>query len=283
MLFPNEKYVTVLLLRGHDNAVIQQKTRALGFGQMTVEEIDSRRQELFSTLPSKLVKSIFPPKKFDFSSFTKTYAAALAPLDIDEVLPVLSGKRSLVWEEALSMVLDNSVRTTLQALTIYGVEREKLKILLERRHGFKPTEEGLSCFLKYFWDIGKMTRVEMFNYIHQLPVGVTLKKTLLDAFHKRENAIKWRFAGENVLTLEKVLQEVMNEAFLKFQNSVSQEDPDSVMKITKWADLAIKAAEKYDKISKQTGEDLFTSLKFDLEKLSQDGIALPDDVDGEVV
>jgi hypothetical protein len=282
MIYPYENYLTLLLLKGLDNAIVIHKIRSLFMVPPSEEEVEAKRDEVFSLLPEELIKFIWPPSKTSYATLVEQHADCFKAFGVDDLLDVLSGRDNCAWNETLLLMADSTVRVPAQCLVLYGFPKESVAEILKVRYNSSIGIDGLELFIKYFWNISRLSRLEIYNYISAVP-NSKIRLRLFDAFHKKDDSIKWNFAGENVLNLEKVLKEVMNEAFAKFRDSVKSPDPEGVHKITKWADLAIKAAEKYDKIYKKESEQLLEALKFKIDKSSQSTITPKDDMDDEVV
>ena len=282
MIYPYEKYLTVLLIKGYDNVAILSKLGAVGSVPPPETEIDEKRKSVFGLLPKELVQHIYPPSRADYAALVSQYATQLSVLDIDEILPQLAGKRLKDWEDVLYICANIRIRHALQSLLLFGAPDDKIIEVMLSRYGYSITPSVLHMYRKYMWDTGRMTKLEIYTCIGNIQ-GATVRTQLMDAFHKREETVRWRTSGENVLTLEGMLKEVMNEAFFKFRESMSNAEPDNVHRVAKWADLAIKAAEKFDKLAKQSNDNLLSKLVFDLDKKSHENITKKDDVDGEIV
>jgi hypothetical protein len=282
MLYPFENYVKVLLLKGYDNTSILKKTKAFGFVPLTDDEIDDRRNDLFGLLPPEVVQHIYPPDRANYQTLITKFSKELGLLNIDEVIPVLQGSRNKEWDEAINAVLDSEIRVPLQALILFKMPLEDIQSNMERKHGWAMSMAGLEMFIKYFWNIRAMTKLEVFNYISVIENG-KIRSTFLDSYHRKEEKVRWKFTGENLLNYEKVLQSVMNESFQRFQSSLKDESTESVTVIGKWADLAMKAGEKFDKMFKKESTDSLNNLVFELKKKSQQDIATKEDVDGEIL
>ena len=282
MIYPYEKYLTVLLIKGYDNTTIRQRLVSVGMTPPSQEEIDEKRNTVFEILPKEVVQHIYPPGRANYVSLIEQHKTALSPLDIDDILPILLGQRVHAWEDVIYISANHKLRTALQALILYGATDEDIIKMLTQRYGMPLTPSCLHMYKKYMWNVQRMTKLEIYTYVVNVDSG-TVRMQLMDALHKKEEVVKWRFSGENLLNLESILKEVMNEAFFKFRESMSNAEPDNVHRVTKWADLAIKAAEKFDKLAKHSNDNLLSKLVLDLSKKSHKDIPKNSDIDGEVV
>lgn len=282
MLYPYEHYLSLLFIKGYDNVVIRQRLKTLRLAPMPDDELEDKRNEVFSFMPDGASKLLFPKSKINLPEFVDKYSDFLKSLDIEDVIPTLKGQRNQAWDDAILIGADSTLRIPVQGLLLYGSTNEEILQVLSLKYGCTTTDEAIRLFTKYFWNISRMSRLEIYNYIAMMDSPKS-RNLLLDAFHKKPEKIKWRLTGENILTLEAILKEIMNEAFGKFQTAVKSEDTESVHRVTKWADLAIKAAEKFDKIFKQNDKSLLQVLQFKLDKKSQSDITPKDDLKDDVV
>lgn len=281
MIYPYENYLKLLLLKGYTNDIIQKRLKSFCMMPPDVTEIDAKRAEVFDLLPKEVVTHIYPPSRANYESLIEKHEKSLKVLDIDELVPLLKGAGDPDWESALCIMADRPTRIAVQVACLYGMTPDAVHSLMTGRYGCRVSPRGINLLVKYLWNIPRMSPLEIHNYISNHPSSKD-RVVLSDAYYKRDDSIKWKYLGENVITLEKVLKEVMNEAFNKFKSSAQVDTNDNVHVTAKWADLAIKAAEKFDKISKKSGADLLTELKFDLEKKKQSDVPTKDKL-GDVV
>ena len=282
MIYPYERYLTTLLVKGYDTATICRKLSTFSLIPPTNEEIDEKRASVFETLPAAVVEHIFPPERADYVSLIAAHRDSLAVLDIEEMIPILLGQRSKEWEDVVYILADEKIRTALQTLTLFGMPSLQVTDTVAARYGMVISQEVYALFTRYIWDTPRMTKLELYTYISNLD-GVANRRNFLDAFRKREETIRWRFTGESIVNLESILKEVMNEAFFKFRDSMRNEEPDNVHRVSKWADLAIKAAEKFDKIFKSANNSLLSAMVVELEKKRHDDIVKKDDVKEDII
>lgn len=281
MLYPYENYLKSLIIKGLGNQRIIERLKALKLTPPSDDEIEDKRVDIFDSIPDKYLIYISPGIKYDFKVFMAKAKKSLKFLDIDEILPVLGGKRDLDWEDALLLMTDNELQALVSVALIDEQSDEEILNLLERRHRARISDKGLNLFKKYFWNIDKLSKLEKYHYISTVE-HYKVRGLLLDAFHKKDARVKWKLTGENILTLEDILSEVMNESFHKFKAAIASEEVDNVQKVAKWADLAIKAAEKYKNVTNKQSGDAIASLQFKLKKISQADIQDPDDLEGGV-
>jgi len=283
MIYPYEHYLTLLIVRGFDNVTIGRKLKSLcGFSPLDTE-ITEKKEEVLGLLPKALVGQI------TLGSNNQKYIPAieknlecLGVLDIAEATPVLLQKRVPAWDEALYIISDAEVRVAIQSLLVYDMQLAEILEVMNTRYSARITLEGLQMYTKYFWNVSRMSRLELFHFITNMDSSKS-RVALLEAFHRKKDVVQWKYIGENVLTFEAILKEVMNEAFIKFRTSVKEGSPDDFGKVSQWAGLAMRAAEKYDKLFKKADVNLLEQLQYELEKRSQSTIPMKDTVDGEVL
>lgn len=281
MIYPYELYLRAMLLRGYDNLTVTNRLRAVRLAPPSEDELDSKREEILDLLPDAALTLLTPGPRADFNAFMKKYGKKVSALGIDDILDVLQGQRNKCWEDALLLIADVEYRLPIMTMLLYGDTTAEIADYLENKHKLEVTLESVEMFKAYFWDTGKMTKLEIYSYISMVD-GPKVREALLDAFHKKTSKLRWKISGENMLTLEDILATVMNEAFEKFKSSVIHDDDNAVMKTVKWADLAIKAAEKFAKLSQKDAASAIAELQFKLNKISQKDIKEKDDFDGEV-
>lgn len=282
MLWPYENYLTAALLRGLNNDIIMGKLKAYGLSPLSEEELNSRREELFKQLPKKYASYIYPEIKPNLTGALAQMKDSLGFLEVDEVIDVLLGKRDPDWEEILAVMLSDKARLAVMTLTL--AEKPDLEVLtsVNETYGYKLTSRALAMFKKYFWNVDKMSRLEQYDYITSVTV-FKWKQRLMDAFHKKEEAVKWYGLGQSTLTLEAILKEIMNEAFFKFREHIHNPSLEATADILKWAEAAVKMAEKYHRLTGSQGKDLITQLKFELERGKQVDIQSTQNFKGEIV
>jgi len=282
MLYPFENYLKALLVKGHGTNSVMERIKSLKLTPPDEDEIEAKREEIFALLPDDALIFITPGPKYNFSMFMEKAKNSLSLLGIDEMLPIIGGKRDIDWEDALMVMVDAITRAATMSCIVRGHSDEEIMEMLSIKQGMKISTRGLELFKKYFWNIQCLTRLELFHYISTIGHN-KLKELLVDAFHHRDNNLKWKISRVNSLTLEEILAEVMNEAFSKFKNGVGSDDTDNVNKIIKWAELAIKAAEKHKTITNKDASNLVATLQFKLRKMSQEDIPTADETPDEVV
>ena len=281
MLYPYEYYLRALIIKGHGTESIMDRIKTLKLTPPDAMDIETKREELFNLLPEDSIVCITPGVKYSFEKFLQKAKKQLPLLEIDEVITVLDGKRDPEWEDTLLIMTDPALRVLATCMSVYGNSDEEIMDMMFSRHRITVSQRSFDMFKKYFWNIGRLTKLELFHYVSSLE-SIKHKELLIDAFHKRDLNLKWKISGENILTLENILEEVMNEAFTKFKASVGSDDTDNVQKVMKWAELAIKSAEKYKNITRKDSENIVKTLEFKLKKMSQADITNKDNVDGDV-
>jgi hypothetical protein len=281
MLYPFENYLKALLIKGHGTNSVMDRIRALKLTPPDEDEIEAKREELMSLLPDEALIYITPGPKYNFSMFLEKAKGSLSLLGIDELLPIVGGKRDIEWEDALMIMVDNITRAAAMSCIVRGHTDDEIIDMLTVKQGVRMSARSLELFKKYFWNITCLTRIELYHYISCLEHN-KLKELLVDAFHHRDNQLKWKISKVNSLTLEEILAEIMNEAFAKFKNGVGSDDSDNVNKVIKWAELAIKAAEKHKTITNKDASNLVATLQFKLRKMSQEDIPTADESPDEV-
>ncbi len=281
MIYPYERYLRALLLRGYDDSTIQYRLRAIRLAEATPEELSTKREELYELLPDSAIPYILPGAKYNFETFLKKAKKQLRVLGIDELVEVMKGTRNKDWEDALLLITDKVYRMATMTMFLYGDAPEDILEVLNTKYRADMAIEAVELFSKYFWDVGRMTKLEIYSYISSID-GNKIRADFLDAFHKKTARVKWRVTGENMLTLESVLSEIMNESFDKFKSSVGHDDDSTVTKTIKWAELAIKSAEKFNKIANKEAANAVEELVFSLKKISQSDIKNPDDFEGGI-
>jgi len=282
MMYPFENYLKALLIKGYGNETISDRIRALRLTVPSHDELDDKRSSVLENVPDYALIYITPGPKYNFDEFLKGAASAVSFLNIDEMIPVLAGKRDPEWEDSLLILTDSTLHPLVMSAMLYGSTDQEVVDLLFTKHRMVLTLRSIALFRKYFWNVDVVTKLELYHYISRV-VSPRNRCLFLDAFHKRDTQVKWKLTGENILKLEDVLAEVMNEAFLKFKASLSNEDSESTNKVIRWAELAMKAAEKYKSATSSQSTNAVEALKFQLEKISQGDIKSPDKFDGDVM
>ena len=282
MLYPYELYLSLLVIKGFDNTTVTSRLKSFGLVQPDASEIDEKRTEIFSMLPDEMVAALAKPNKFSFAAIIDKFSDSLKVFEIEEIIPVLASKPNFAWDNVIYVMSDPHARVAMQCLVLFGSENEEIAKVMKDRYSVDLGLEGVRLFKKYFWNIERMSKLELYNYISAVANG-KVRGQYLEAFHRKKETTAWRFAGENMLTLESILKEIMNEAFFRFRSSVNDGDPEAIHRIAKWAELTIKAAEKFDRVHKKDAMSLVDSLKFKLQKMSQSDIMKKEDIDGEVV
>lgn len=283
MIYPYENYLNLLVVRGFDNATIYKKIRSMCSLPPTEAEIAEKKGEVLGLLPGPLVAQLaLGPNHHEYTKVMTKYAASLAAIDSEDVAPVLTQKRLPAWDEALYIISDPEVKLATQCLTLFEFPVESVLEILNNKYSAKLSLDGLKMYLKYFWNTSRMSKLELFHFISNMESSKA-RTSLLEAFHKRTDVIKWKYIGESVLTFENILKEVMNEAFMKFRSSIKESTPDDIAKVSQWASLAMRAAEKYDKLFKKADINILEQLQFELEKRSQSTVPLKDKIDGDVL
>lgn len=282
MLYPYENYLKALIIKGLGNAPILERFQSLRLTPPDEAELDDKREDILRAIPDDAIVYITPGDRYNFNLFLEKAKSHVDCLDISEAVPLLSGKRDKDWEDALFLIADPVTSPLIMSSMVYGNSDEEVLALLESKHHFAMSLRTISLFRKYFWNTQVLTKLELYHYISRMSAPKT-RCMLMDAFHKKDTQLKWRLTGENLLTLEEILTEVMNEAFIKFKSSVTNDDTDSVNKVIRWAELAMKAAEKYKAVTNKHSENLVATLEFQLKKMSQADIKPSDKFDGDVM
>jgi hypothetical protein len=269
------------LLRGHDNNEINYRLRAVRLAAPSDDELNDKREELYELFPEKYLINILPGPKYDLPKFIKANKKRVAALGIDELIKVMLGTRNKHWEDAMLLITDKAYRMPVKSMLLSGQDCHDVLKTLNSTFQLDVDLEALELFKKYFWDVVRMTKLEVYHYISTIE-GAGPRQDLLDAFHKKTEKVRWKVTGESMVTFDKILTTIMTEAFEKFKSYIAQEDGESMTKTIKWADLAIKAAEKHSKLASKDNTDAIEELRFSLEKLSQDEIKSHKDFDGEI-
>ena len=69
MLFPHERYLTVLLLKGLSYEEITSKLRSLRLPIPEEYDINSKRDTLFENIPDELLCYVTPGNKYNLNTF----------------------------------------------------------------------------------------------------------------------------------------------------------------------------------------------------------------------
>lgn len=281
MKYPYIKYMQALLLKGHKTSTVSDRLRALKINPPDDFDIDSVREDLFSIFSDEEMLHLQPGPHYSFETFISECKDKVASIGIDELIPVLTGNRNPFWEDAILIMTDPDIRIIVMALSILGKPSSEILQKVEEQTNIHLPPESLVYFMKYFWNITNMTKLELYHFIS---TGLSLKHRdlLIDAFHKKEAGLKWRVSGESVLTLEDILKSVMNESFIKFKSCVASDDVDNVSRTQQWASLSIKAAEKLKVIASESAPEVAADLEFKLKKITQDDIVTEDNIEGDV-
>ncbi|NCU31072.1 hypothetical protein EOM57_04680 [Candidatus Saccharibacteria bacterium] len=282
MLFPHERYLTVLLLKGLSYEEITSKLRSLRLPIPEEYDINSKRDTLFENIPDELLCYVTPGNKYNLNTFVTKAGSLVNAFDIDELIPVLKGNEATEWLNALYVVTDKYLGPLTLSMLVAQKTNKEIQEECDKSYNFTPSEESLELVRKYFWDCSRLSRMEVRYCIASITDSIT-KSAMTNAVHNKLQDSQWRLTGENTLTLEKILVTVMNEAYDKFQTSMLANDTDNAAKASRWADLAIKAAEKYNKVSSDTKTNIIRDFEIRLNKLSQDDIVNSSNFKGQIV
>lgn len=283
MKYPYLNYIKGLILRGYQSSAIMDRLKAFRFNPPDELEIEQIREDLLSHFKESELKYIAPGPNFSLSTFVSSAQATLDSLELNEIVKVLTGNKSPEWDEAMLIITDPEIRIPVMCLSIQKEDISEIIRIVEEKTGLTLTNDGMNLFFKYFWKIDDMSKLELYHF---LSTGILSKHKalMLKAFHKRDGEVDWKIRGKNSTSMENILVTVMNECFVKFKNEIDSDDAESINKVQKWADMAVKAAEKLNISKGEDSSDIIAQLEVNLKTLASTDIQSIDNADmGEIV
>lgn len=277
MIYPYENYLKLLMVRGYSDPIIANKIRALKLIPPTDVELETKREELNGQIPDKC-KPYMDPENFKVKSFMEVLKNAGVSLGIEDMIPNLEGKKDDAWETALLIMVDLDARIIVQSLSLFGYTNRDIIGNLKNRIGLEVTVESLNLFYKYFWNLKGLSKLELYHYIATCSIAKH-RELLMDAYHKKAQRIKWHMTGTNILTLEGVLEDVLNTSYEKYKACSDGEDTAANDNRTiSWANMAVTAAEKLKNAVTSANEVAMNDVQFELQQLRQEDIIRQEDL-----
>lgn len=281
MNYPYENYIKLLFIKGYSDPTIAERVRSLKLIPPNARELEEKRDNFIESLPASS-KQYLDPANYQINTFLNDVKKHKVTLGVESLSDVLTGKRNLKWEDALLLMVDLDARIIVQTLSIFGYSDGEILDNLKKRIGMEIDHEALELFYHYFWNVKSLSKLELYHYIATCSIAKH-RELLTDAYHKKAARIKWHITGTNILTLEGILDDVVNTAYEKYRSCADGEDTaanDS--RAISWANMAMNAAEKLKEAASAADANTVAAVKFDLEQLRQEDIFKQEDL-GDIV
>ena len=282
MRYPYEKYINLLFLKGDNDTNIAGKIRSLKLIPPNSKELINKRDALMSSLPEG-ASDYLTTEKYNLEKFFKEVETNGDIKPFLDMPLIMSIKRYDAWEDAFLLMVDIDARIIIQTLSLFGYTNAEILQNLKDRLGMEVSEKSLKLFYDFFWDLKGLTRLELYHYIATCSIKKH-RELLTDAYHKKAARVKWHMTGVNLLTLEGVLEDVLNTAFEKYKACSDGEDTAANdARTISWANMAVTTAEKLKANAAASNEDTASSIQFELDQLRQDDVFKEEDLKGQVL
>ena len=281
MRYPYEKYIEFLFIKGYSDVTIANRVRALKLIPPKEKELEEKREIFISNLP-QACQDLLAPENYNIKNFFAQLKKNKVTIGLEKLEDVYHGKRVPDWDDALLLMVDMDARIIVQTLSLFGYSDDDILKHLRERINIDVSNEALQLFYDMFWDIKNLSKLEVYHYIATCSI-VKHRVLLTDAYHKKAHRVKWHMTGKNILTLEGVLEDVLNTSYEKYKSCSDGEDTAANdARTISWANMAVNAAEKLKNAVAAANETVIGEVQFELEQMKQEDIFKQEDI-GNIV
>jgi len=165
---------------------------------------------------------------------------------------------------AFALLENTQLRILLFAMALAGVSPEDAELIVNAKFDINASSEDIDSFLFYFFNL------EDFNYSEKTALedlfakDVPTKRAFKLALTGDKNYMLWKLGAAPDKSFDQMLRDMLADSYYIFKEKAKL-DPDTA---TKFGSLAVKLADRLERVmvNEQKADDLFSEIKFDIEK-----------------
>lgn len=262
--WPYENYIRFLITCGFDLEKTLQKIKELELPPCPREYWDKQFEIVDSVkLPKKIKKYWSNPKGNRPATFVKSMGA----LGLTDMWKHHIGEATRM-SMTLDIVSDPDVRLVCNALLLRRADKEEICAVLQAKFGMSVRTESISMYENYFFQVRIMSRTSWRHYLDAMEGPE--KKIVYFALSGKEMEMRAELGLPNKISVSEHYQQLHIQALEKFKTLLNSNLPSADATALKWAQLAMSAGDKYEKLKLGDSADFGKDLQMEFEYIDTD-------------
>lgn len=271
MRLPHENYIRFLITSGLDSEETNEELQNLGLPVCKVDYWDHQYRTLQDCKIPKQVKRFwksprqeFPPNFFEYMSSIGLKEAWLFNVG-----------RNREFNIAIDAIKDPDVSLVIRSMLIRKADLSEISAIVNGKFGMNMPKGALGLIEKYFFQTKIMSRESWKNYIQSVPQEE--KAVLYKALSGKEKELRADLGLPNKISVSEHYQILHIQALEKFNRLMSSNNPNADAQALKWAQLAMSAGDKYEKLKLGDASDFGKDLQMEFEYIDAEFPSIGED------
>lgn len=165
---------------------------------------------------------------------------------------------------AFSILENTQLRVLLFAMALAGVSPEDAELIVNAKFDINASSEDIDSFLFYFFNLDDFNYSEKAALEEIFAKDVHTKRAFKLALNGDKNYMLWKLGAAPDKSFDQMLRDMLADSYYLFKEK-ARTDVDTA---TKFGGLAVKLADRLERVTanEQKADDLFSEIKFDIEK-----------------
>jgi hypothetical protein len=261
---PYENYIRFLITQGFDYDDTISDLRELEL-ETCSEEYWNQQFEILenSMLPNKVKRCWTDPSKKKPGTYNKHMSA----IGLGEISAHKESPTALM-NMVMDMIEDPDVRLVVDSLLMRKSAYEEVIAVIQAKFGMNIRPLHVKTYENLFFSVKIMSRKSWRNYIKMLE-GFR-KKVLYLAFSGQDMDMRSLLKLPTKISVSEHYQQLHIQALEKFKSLMASNVPKSEAMALKWAQLAMSAGDKYEKLKLGDASDFGKDLQMEFEYVESD-------------
>ncbi len=182
---------------------------------------------------------------------------------------------------AFALLENLQLRVLLYAMALVGISAEDIELIINGKFDINASSDDVDAFLFYFFNLNDFNYSEKALLKEVFAKDVPTKRAFKVALEGDRNYMLWKLGVAPDKSFEQMLRDMLDDSYYLFKEK-AKTDPDTAIK---FGGLSVKLADRLERViqNDQKADDLFSEVKFDIEK-NNEIVKVPtaDDIGAEV-
>jgi hypothetical protein len=165
---------------------------------------------------------------------------------------------------AFALLENMQLRTLLYAMALVGVSAEDMELVINGKFDINASSDDVDAFLFYFFNLNDFNYSEKAALEEAFAKDVPTKRAFKLALKGDRNYMLWKLGAAPDKSFDQMLRDMLADSYYLFKEKAKTE-PDTAIK---FGGLSVKLADRLERViqNDQKADDLFSEIKFDIEK-----------------
>lgn len=252
MIVPYENYLKFLVIKHRNLEEIHPVLSLQGFCPPPAAKIKKLHRSIFKVSKKGLRSYLKSGKKVPDKRSFMEWMKDLGIQEIWTTLPAfartpIEKRTGNYMAKANALLRFGKAREQLEVLSLARADDKDICQSLNEKYGINIPVKSVTLFRKYYWDIDNLAPDDLWTYIATVKANKKKRSSgdsLYDLAGEGSEYIKWRLGVEEELDTDKMIDNMVRDAYFKYKESIKHLDIETSSKAAKaFADIVQKAKE----------------------------------------